>query len=58
MTTYICAWCGENKELTTTPEEMEKDFSRDFPGSSKVDRDIVCSECWEIVKPKGRMGVA
>ena len=53
METFICAWCGKKIKLTTSPEEMEADYLKDFPNDTTEDRDIVCGDCWEIVKPGG-----
>ncbi len=53
--TYICSLCGGEFNLIrddTWNEEMAKEeYNRLFPDSKWEDREIVCDECWQLVKP-------
>ncbi len=52
---YQCAWCGGIFELVRneewSAEKAEEEYAILFPHSSKENRDVVCDDCWNEVKP-------
>jgi len=53
---YQCAWCGETFKLirdeTWNEDKANEEYKKTFPNESMENRDIVCDDCWKIVKPK------
>jgi DNA-directed RNA polymerase subunit RPC12/RpoP len=53
---YQCAWCGGVFEFvrdeTWNEEKANKEYKELFPSESMKNRDIVCDDCWQIVKPE------
>jgi hypothetical protein len=53
--TYVCAYCGGVfcfiNDDEWNKDKVEKEYELEFPQSSKKNRDIVCDDCWNIVKP-------
>lgn len=54
---YQCAWCKGIFKLvrdeTWLEEKANKEYDELFPGSSYENRDVVCDDCWQEVKPNG-----
>jgi len=53
---YKCAVCGEifnyvNDETWST-EKANEEYKKTFPNSSMENRDIVCNDCWKLVRPQ------
>lgn len=52
---YKCDWCGEVFQLIRNEEWNEdkanKEYAEEFPGQSYNNRDVVCDDCWEIIRP-------
>jgi hypothetical protein len=52
---YECAFChgifGRIRDENWNEEEVEEEYKEMFPGKSIKNRDIVCDDCWQIVKP-------
>jgi DNA-directed RNA polymerase subunit RPC12/RpoP len=52
---YKCAWCGGVfllvKDETWSKEKADKEYLEYFPNASMENRDIVCDDCWNEVKP-------
>jgi hypothetical protein len=53
MSTYICAMCGKEDELTTPEVEKVAELHEYFGQVDTNDCDTVCDDCWEKVKPNG-----
>lgn len=55
---YQCAWCKGIfkfvRDETWNEQLVEEEYRKEFPGASKENRDIVCDDCWEIVKPSNQ----
>jgi hypothetical protein len=49
---FQCALCKGIFSLIRPTEEAEKEYENYFPGVSRKNRDVVCDDCWQIVKPK------
>lgn len=52
---YQCAWCGDIFKLvrdeTWSVEKAEEEYKKTFPNASLKNRDVVCDDCWKIVRP-------
>lgn len=52
---YKCDFCGGIFDLvrdeTWSNERVEQEYKEEFPGYSTENRDIVCDECWKLVRP-------
>ena len=52
---YQCDFCGDIFEFvrdeTWNNEKREEEYQEMFPNASKEDRDIVCDDCWKLVRP-------
>jgi len=53
---YECDFCHEIfnlvRDVNWNEDKIEEEYKKNFSGVSKENRDIVCDDCWEIVKPK------
>ena len=50
--TYICAVCKGEFEFVTEEEDMIEEYEQLFgKNASKENMDIVCDDCWQLVKP-------
>jgi DNA-directed RNA polymerase subunit RPC12/RpoP len=52
---YECAWCHGIFKLirdeTWSEEKANEEYIENFPYSSMEDREVVCEECWQVVRP-------
>jgi DNA-directed RNA polymerase subunit RPC12/RpoP len=52
---YKCDFCGGIFNLirdeTWSDEKAEEEYKNTFPGESLNNRDVVCDDCWQKVKP-------
>lgn len=52
---YKCAVCGEIfnfvRDETWSEEKANEEYKQKFPGASFENRDIICDDCWQFVKP-------
>jgi DNA-directed RNA polymerase subunit RPC12/RpoP len=52
---YKCAWCGGIFELVRNEEwnneKADEEYKKLFPHSSMENRQVVCDDCWQEVKP-------
>ena len=51
MEEYKCAMCGGIFEKTTPEEEAKAELKKFFGDISINDCNIICDDCWEIVRP-------
>lgn len=53
---YQCALCKEVfnfiRDETWSEEKANEEYKEIFPNESIENRDIVCDDCWQKVKPK------
>lgn len=53
---YQCALCGGIfgliRDDTWSKEKAEEEYKRYFSTSSMENTDIVCDECWKLVRPQ------
>lgn len=52
---YQCALCKGIFQLvrdeTWSQEKADKEYKKTFPNSSMKNRDVVCDDCWKLVRP-------
>lgn len=52
---YKCAMCNGIFELVRNEgwgdEKAEEEYKRLFPNGPMENRDIVCDDCWQLVRP-------
>jgi DNA-directed RNA polymerase subunit RPC12/RpoP len=53
---YQCAFCKGIFKLIRdngwNEDKANEEYKKLFPNSSMKDRDVVCDDCWQIVKPR------
>ena len=47
---FICAMCGYKGERRPEIEALDE-LDDYFPGADPADCDVVCDECWDLIKP-------
>lgn len=52
---YKCAWCGGIFQLVRNgdwnQEKAEEEYKKLFPNASYENRQVVCDDCWQEVRP-------
>lgn len=55
MSTLICALCKTEfapvRDGTWSEEMAKAEYHRLFPDSKWENREVICDDCWEVVKP-------
>jgi len=53
---YECAWCHGIFKFVRNDEwnddKVDEEYKKTFPNASMENRDIVCDDCWKIVRPQ------
>lgn len=52
---YKCAFCGGIfnyiRNETWSEEKANEEYKQKFPGESFENRDVICDDCWQIIRP-------
>lgn len=52
---FKCTFCGGIfnyiRNETWSQEKADEEYKQQFPGESMENRDVICEECWQIVRP-------
>lgn len=55
-TQYKCAVCkgvfNFVRDDTWDEDKANEEYKKNFPNDSMENRDVVCDDCWKVVKPQ------